>query len=186
MVQPAIAKHHHHKKGASPPKSCGHESGNVIYFYGNSSPLSNFHNVPGGFEHEGVTLPTSEHHMMHAKAVQNGDVERADAIQKAKTPMNAKKLGRKVAPFDQQLWGVTRQGIVTDILVSKFRVPSMKEALFSTDDKELCEASPTDCIWGIGINIAAAVRGEKHRGSNLLGKALMRARDILREEEKEA
>ena len=96
--------------------------------------------------------------------------------------MHAKRLGRKVTPFDQRQWGESCQAIVTRILVSKFSVPSMKDALLSTGDKDLCEASPTDCIWGIGINVAAAVRGEEHRGRNLLGKALMDAREIIRNE----
>ena len=62
----------------------------------------------------------------------------------------------------------------------------LRNKLDATGDKKIVEASPLDTIWGIGLGEKGALeRGEKNwRGQNLLGKALMQAREILREEAK--
>jgi ribA/ribD-fused uncharacterized protein len=58
--------------------------------------------------------------------------------------------------------------------------------LDATGERKIVEASPSDKIWGIGLGEKGALeRGEQGwRGLNLLGKALMDARTILREEAK--
>lgn len=59
--------------------------------------------------------------------------------------------------------------------------------LDGTGEKELVEASPSDNIWGIGYAAKHALnQGEEKWGLNLLGKALMQARSILREKGKES
>lgn len=71
--------------------------------------------------------------------------------------------------------------------VLKFRQnPDLRSKLDATGDKIIVEASPLDKIWGIGLAEKSALeKGEKAwRGLNLLGKALMKARTILREEAK--
>ena len=178
MVRSAIEKK---KKPKGPTRT--HETvGKNIYFYSTRSPFSNFHPVPGGLEHEGVVLPTSEHHMMLAKALQNGNTEIAEKIRKARTPAEAKQLGRDIQPFNKERWRETNLGIVTRILVSKFRHPDLRDHLLSTDGCMLYEASPKDPIWGIGISVRHAASGMAHKGENRLGKALMRARTVLNEE----
>ena len=177
MVGSAIDK----KKRKGPTRT--HEKlGKQIYFYSAKSPFSNFYPVPDGFEHEGIVLPTSEHHMMLAKALQNGNEENAEKIRKAKTPAQAKALGRKIEPFNKERWRETSLGIVTNILVSKFRHPQMQDHLLSTDGCMLYEASAKDSLWGIGVSVRHAACGMAHKGQNLLGKALVRARTILNDE----
>ena len=93
MVRSAIEKKK--KKPKGPTRT--HETvGKNLYFYSTRSPFSNFHPVPGGLEHEGVVLPTSEHHMMLAKALQNGNAEIAEKIRKARTPAEAKAAAKEV------------------------------------------------------------------------------------------
>jgi predicted NAD-dependent protein-ADP-ribosyltransferase YbiA (DUF1768 family) len=48
----------------------------------------------------------------------------------------------------------------------------------------LVEASPTDCIWGIGLSIRNPdiMNILKWQGTNRLGKALMLARNRIQEE----
>ena len=58
----------------------------------------------------------------------------------------------------------------------------MREFLLGTGNKVLVEASPSDRIWGIGMTAQDefALQPQKWRGLNLLGFALMAAREQLR------
>ena len=57
----------------------------------------------------------------------------------------------------------------------------LREFLLQTKDKILVEASPVDKIWGIGMSAddENVQNPMKWRGQNLLGFALMRARDEI-------
>jgi len=62
---------------------------------------------------------------------------------------------------------------------------TLREMLLRTGDREIVEASPMDRIWGIGFAAGKAEEvGRERWGLNLLGKALMEVRRLLREEEK--
>ena len=60
----------------------------------------------------------------------------------------------------------------------------LKQFLLNTKDKILAEASPHDKIWGIGMaeDDKEILNPEKWKGENLLGKALMKVRDIIKKE----
>ena len=150
-----------------------------VYFYGNASPFSNFYPVINGFTYDGVHLPTSEHHLMYQKALLMGDAATAGKIREATKPLEAKRLGRKVAPFDQQKWAANCEDLMTNILIAKFKHPGMRDHLVDTGFANIYEASHRDKIWGIGISVKAAEAGAAHNGRNLLGKCLMRARETV-------
>ena len=61
---------------------------------------------------------------------------------------------------------------------------NLKQFLLSTKNKILAEASPYDKIWGIGMNAndKDILNQDKWKGENLLGKALMKVRDIIKKE----
>ena len=145
------------------------------FFYTKKSPFSNFHGFE--FDHDDVRLPTSEHHLMYQKAKLMNDAETANKIMLAKTPLAAKRLGRKVTPWNQARWEANCDLIMEDILVSKFTASEEMIAAILDVSGKFYEASPRDKIWGIGISVDAALRGEPHRGENKLGKALDRARE---------
>ncbi|KAJ7442489.1 hypothetical protein B0H11DRAFT_2093891, partial [Mycena galericulata] len=97
-----------------------------------------------------------------------------------------KALGRKVKGFKDEVWVQNRERIITEGTVQKFRQnPELREKLFATGDTMIAEASPRDRIWGIGYGEANAIsRGQEGKwGLNLLGKTLVEARRVLREEE---
>ena len=58
----------------------------------------------------------------------------------------------------------------------------LKEALLVTGERELCEASRRDRVWGIGYRADEAVRYREFWGENLLGRCLMKMRGRLRTE----
>ncbi|KAJ7672893.1 hypothetical protein B0H14DRAFT_3069204 [Mycena olivaceomarginata] len=95
--------------------------------------------------------------------------------------------GCTVRGFDEEVWVRHRERIVTEGTVHKFRQNAgLRARLFATGDTLLVEASPFDRIWGIGCSEANAIsRAGNSWGLNLLGKALVEARRVLREEEQE-
>lgn len=58
----------------------------------------------------------------------------------------------------------------------------LRVSLEKTGDAILVEASPMDRIWGIGLGEKSAKEGKAWRGQNLLGKALVKVREALKEE----
>ena len=62
----------------------------------------------------------------------------------------------------------------------------MRSLLLSTGDKIIAEATTKDEIWGIGIDVGdPRVQDQKQwKGINVLGFALMKAREQLRNDAK--
>jgi ribA/ribD-fused uncharacterized protein len=123
-------------------------------------------------------------YMMHQKAVFFEDNEIAEKIMRTRVPSEQKALGREVKNFNDKKWYQAREHVVENGSYHKFKHDEeMKAMLLETGDRELVEASPFDKIWGIGFDEKHAERTRKHWGLNLLGKALTRARQRIREEE---
>ena len=137
---------------------------------------------PVSFEVDGETYRSAEHYMMAGKAKLFGDEATRRAILEAETPAEAKKLGRRVTPFDPAVWEAHRFDIVVEGNVAKFgQDAALGDFLRGTAGRVLVEASPPDQIWGIGLGASddAAHDPCAWRGLNLLGFALMVARDRL-------
>lgn len=135
------------------------------------------------FTVDGVEYGTAEHWMMAAKARLFSDAEAEAAVLAARTPAEAKKAGRLVRGFDDAIWERERFGIVVEGSVHKFAsTPALSSFLVGTGSRVLIEASPMDRIWGIGLaaDDERAQDPERWLGPNLLGFALMEARERLR------
>ncbi|NLR68232.1 NADAR family protein [Chitinophaga varians] len=134
------------------------------------------------FRENGITYPTAEHWMMAGKARLFNDDATLQRILKAKTPAEAKKLGRLVQSFDPVLWDENKSAIVIAGNLLKFsQHPDLKTFLLNTKDRVLVEASPVDSIWGIGMKSdhEHVENPLRWKGQNLLGYALMAVRDKL-------
>ncbi len=116
---------------------------------------------PAPFTLDGLTYRTAERDMMWRKAMLFDDAGIAAPILDVAHPHAVKSLGRKVRGFEEPVWERHRYG---------------------TGDRVLVEASPTDRIWGIGVAATDERAADPARwlGLNLLGRALMDAREILR------
>ncbi|WTF04352.1 NADAR family protein [Streptomyces sp. NBC_01613] len=139
---------------------------------------------PSPFTVDGVTYGTAEHWMMAAKARLFDDAEAERRVLAADHPSLAKKAGRLVRGFDEEIWERERFGIVVEGSAHKFAAHAdLREFLLGTGERVLVEASPVDRVWGIGLaaDDEAAGDPERWRGPNLLGFALMGARARLRQ-----
>lgn len=146
----------------------------------NASCLSQWYDA--SFELDGIEYDTAEHYMMAEKAKLFGDQEIRETILAAPHPGAAKKLGRQVRRFDQELWDEHRFAIVTKGNLAKFsQDKDLKDYLLGTGTRILVEASPRDKIWGIGMDKRDPRASQPHRwqGKNLLGFALMAVREQL-------
>lgn len=137
---------------------------------------------PAEFTVDGVRYPSAEHYMMAEKARLFGDLAAVDRILAARTPAEAKNLGREVQGFDDEAWADARFEIVVAGSTAKFgQDPALRSYLVGTGSRVLVEASPLDRVWGIGL-VAEDPRAADPagwRGLNLLGFALMEARASL-------
>jgi len=137
---------------------------------------------PATFEVRGHRYPAAEHFMMAEKARLFGDEATRGKILATNDPGKAKALGREVKHFDEAKWSAHRFEIVVEASVAKFgQNQELGAYLRSTKDKILVEASPKDAIWGIGLGASNPKASDPRawRGLNLLGFALMEARQEL-------
>lgn len=137
---------------------------------------------PSPFTVDGREYASAEHWMMWSKAMLFGDKAVAERVLAAKSPAEAKKLGRQVKGFTEAEWEQARRDIVVAGSVAKFgQHPDLKAFLERTGERVLVEASPLDRVWGIGLaaDDPRAADPAQWQGENLLGFALMQARELL-------
>lgn len=159
-----------------------------IFFWGHRKPKSGIGKTcfsqwyEAAFEKEGVKYLTAEHFMMAQKALLFNDQGAFEKIIKARTPGEAKKLGRAVKDFDDTVWVKKRFEIVVEANCLKFsQNKDLLDFLLNTGDRVIVEASPLDTIWGIGLAQDHQDIENPHlwKGLNLLGFALMEVRERL-------
>lgn len=104
--------------------------------------LSNFY--PAKFEYSGIEFKTVEHFYQAMKSL--NPVEMYEII-RVETPMQAKKLGRKVKVRPD--WEDVKINIMRIALDKKFDIPELRLKLLLTGDEELVEGNYWhDKIWG--------------------------------------
>jgi len=136
------------------------------------------------FTVDGVTYKSAEHWMMSKKAALFGDKDAEQRIIDCTSPAEVKKIGREVKGYDDALWLANRFEIVKQGNFYKFsQDEALKTFLSGTGESILVEASPVDPIWGIGLaaDNPDVNHPENWKGLNLLGFALMEARDLIKE-----
>jgi ribA/ribD-fused uncharacterized protein len=135
------------------------------------------------FEVAGAGYTTAEQFMMAEKARLFGDEAALAAILAEDDPATVKLLGRRVQGYDEARWEAARFEVVLQGSVAKFSASAeLRAYLLGTGDDVLVEASPWDPVWGVGLRGDSPLLAEpaRWRGRNLLGFALVAARDALR------
>lgn len=143
-----------------------------LFFWG--GPFSNFYPIN---DDESVT---SEKFYMLMKATAFHDYESITLISNSTSPREAKKLGRAVKNYNQEIWDEIKFSVMMSAIRLKVSIDrDFKDILLASENKILVEASPKDRIWGIGYDESNALDNIDNWGENLLGKALMNIRSEL-------
>ena len=148
--------------------------------HGGKASLSQWYKA--NFEVDSFKYSSAEQYMMAEKARIFGDEVMREQILASQHPAKAKKLGRLVANFDEQVWNANRLDIVVAGNLAKFRQNEhLGRFLCSTKERILVEASPVDNIWGVGLSADQPDIADPKlwKGDNLLGFALMKVREVL-------
>ena len=161
-----------------------------VYFWSTKHPkygcFSQWYQSP--FTVGGITYSCTEQWMMYWKALTFGDMDTASRILKETSPKVIKGLGRAVKNYDDRVWRSVSFSIVE--LGNKYKFlqnPELWKILDGTGEAIICEASPVDSHWGIGMSEEDAIKaGDAWTGDNWLGWALTNVRDTIREENERA
>ena len=152
-----------------------------IYFW--NGIYSNWHPAPFTDPNTKTAFVNSEQAFMWYKAMHFHDTGTADKVLLTSDPKAVKALGRLVKNYDESKWKEVRYNIMVDVNYYKFsQNEAMKQELLASGDKVIVEASPYDKIWGVGLlEDDPLILDEKNwQGENLLGKAIMDVRKLLR------
>ena len=126
---------------------------------------------------------TTEQAFMWAKAKYFGDQDTAAEILGTYEPLKCKQLGRLVKNYNDKQWSLVRYSFMHDVNYAKYTQDKELQAKLldkQFDGKTFVEASPTDCVWGIGFGQVDAPDDESlWLGQNLLGKVLTQVRAEL-------
>jgi ribA/ribD-fused uncharacterized protein len=142
---------------------------------------------PCNFVINEISYNSAEQYMMAEKARLFKDEETLKQILIAKEPNICKFLGRQVKNFIPEIWDEHCYNIVLKGNIAKFsQNKDLKNELLATENKILVEASPYDCVWGIGLkqDCPDCNNPAKWKGTNLLGFALTEVKDIIKSNNK--
>jgi ribA/ribD-fused uncharacterized protein len=153
--------------GAEPhPRKGAHKVNQRIdSFEGPHEFLSNFHHSP--IRYNGSDFATAEHAFQASKAK---NATHREQIRTAKTPGEAKRLGKKADLRPD--WDSIKIRVMTEVLRKKFAPGTqLAQDLSATGEAELIEGNTwNDRFWGVC----------KGTGQNHLGKILMQIRAELK------
>lgn len=162
------------------------ETDTHIYFL--TGPFSQWHpnKFRGNFKPHGnhYDFNCAEQFMMAAKADLFGDFGTFQDIMEAKTPRDQKQLGRLVKNFDPDVWNTNALDIVTrGNWFRSLQCDDYRSALITSGDKQLIEGNKNDPIWAVGLSWddPAILNSANWQGTNWLGVAHMRVRDLIKD-----
>ena len=158
------------------------EDNHTVGFFGELSPLSNFH--PANFTVNGVHYTSSEQFIQHTKALLFNDYATAQKIINATNAMECKELSREILNFEKTTWEENAKSKCKPGIFQKFYQNScLRDVLIHcTGDKQIIE-SAKDKFWGTGIPLqdddCLNPRKWLSRGPGIMGEILTEIREEL-------
>jgi len=129
----------------------------------NSEFLSNFY--PSTVSFEASLYPTVEHAYQASKSL---NLETRELIKKAKTPYEAKKMGKSLVL--REGWDEIKIDVMRFLISEKFKNPFLRHMLLLTNEYNLINENRwNDKFWGV----------TNGAGQNLLGKILEEVRNQI-------
>ena len=149
------------------------------------------------------TFQNMEQYIMYCKACRFQDDDMAQRLLTTSDPRIVKKLGRQVKGYTDDGWNMSLRKALElgdekriekewDEWFGKMLIYGLYHKFTQNERmkyemtkgscscaKMFAEASPYDRLWGIGIGVGQARRGDSWKGVNILGRAILRVRDML-------
>ena len=121
----------------------------VVGFFGELSPFSNFH--PSPFRYKEHDYHCAEQLIQHEKAKLFGDFETEDKILKVKSTIECKQAAYETENYDHNHWISNAAQLCKAGIKAKYEQNnSLKELLLNTGTKTIVECSK-DRDWGTGV-----------------------------------
>lgn len=149
----------------------------TIYFYVKGQPYYELTNFYENWRSDGLhpviyknkSWKTSEHAFQAEKFnYRSGRAQQVrEQIKNASSSREAFDIAQKNSQLARKNWQQIKEGVMLEILRSKFSDPHLSNVLKKTGKRRLVEASPVDAYWGYG---------KDHQGKNRLGQLLMQVR----------
>ena len=158
----------------------------VIGFFGELNPFSNFHEVT--IEVDGMTFHSTEQWIQYQKAKLFGDNETGEKIMKTTRAIECKRLSYDIEDYDEEEWKGNIEKLCYRGIKAKFTQHDwLKKLLLETGQKCIVECAP-NTIWGTGVALSdkEALNKNKWNGEGeigLMGMMLMKIREELRTSE---
>ena len=145
----------------------------TIYFYSTADEYGFFSNFSGhSIRLKGKKWPTSEHYFQAQKFHNTAHREQ---IRKAKSPMQAARMGRDRKKRLRRDWESVKVGVMRAAVYAKFtQHQDLQLMLLATGDARIVEHTVNDDYWGDGGDGS---------GRNMLGRILMEVREQIRQEQ---
>ena len=151
----------------------------VVGFFGELSPFSNFH--PSPFRYKEHDYHCAEQLIQHEKAKLFGDFETKDKILKAKSAIECKQAAYETENYDHDNWISNATQLCKAGIKAKYEQNnSLKELLLNTGTQTIVECSK-DRDWGTGVPLGRfdCLSEDKWYGRGILGPLLMEIRSEL-------
>ena len=150
----------------------------ILAFFGELHPLSNFHTWK--FEYEGESFHSSEQLIQLKKAEFFGDNIARERILNSTDAQDSKEIAMDIVNYSRDRWNAAAEELCYDGIREKFvQNPILYSYLLDTGNKTIVEAT-YDNVWGTGKPLGdenCLNPSEWTNGVGILGKILMRIRD---------
>ena len=153
----------------------------VIAFFGELHPLSNFHRCE--FIYDGETYYSAEQLIQHKKAISFDDKIAQNRIMNSSDPLDCKEIAKDIKDYDKDKWNREAEAICYEGIREKFvQNAELKNFLMDTGNKTLVEGS-YDNVWGTGEPLSSkeCLNPLKWTSVGILGRILMKIRDTTYE-----